>query len=209
MNARSQYLQKMFCLVIVAAIIPFLACSKQTVEKSGQGAVMGAAVSAVGGMVTALVFGGNVAEATARSAIYGASAGAAAGAISGTMAEHSSKKAPSKTIPEDMEKLRKTIGEDAFNGLEALVNCKHEVTQAYGRTAAKSANKDHALAGLWLQVIAYADNREEDQARAIFPDIVAQDNKITSEAQAETKMRETLQKLMDIRETHGLPRVCG
>ena len=58
-------------------------------------------------------------------------------------------------------------------------------------------------------MIAYADNREEEKARAIFPDLVIKDDKLSSGAQAETKMRESLQKLMDIREKHGRPRVCG
>jgi hypothetical protein len=170
---------------------------------------MGAAVGAVGGMVTALVFGGSVAEATARSAVYGASTGAAAGALSGAMTENKSKTASADTLPADAQKLQKTLGEDAFNGLKALVECKHEVAQAYGRTAVQSANKDYALAGLWLQVIAFADNREEEKARAIFPELVTQDDKLSSEAQAETKMRESLQKLMDIREKNGRSRVCG
>lgn len=209
MKANKRYVPTIISLAIITATIPFWACSTQTVQKSGQGAAMGAAVGAVGGMVTALVFGGNVAEATARSAVYGASTGAAAGAISGAMAEDSAKKASTGTMPADMQKLRRTLGEDAFSGLEALVECKHEVAQAYGRTAAQSDNKDHALAGLWLQVIAFADDRDEEKARAIFPDLVVQDEKITSEAQAETKMRESMQKLMDIREKHGRPRVCG
>jgi hypothetical protein len=208
-KVKKQNLRTIISLAILTFLIPFFACSKQTVQKSGQGAAIGAAVGAVGGMVTALVFGGNPAEAAARSAVYGASTGAAAGAISGAMAESSAKKAPSDSKPEDMEKLRKTLGEDAFSGLEALVDCKHDVAQAYGRTAGQSDNKDYALAGLWLQVIAFADNREEEKARAIFPELVVQDAKLTSLAQAETKMRESLQKLMDIREKHGRPRVCG
>ena len=209
MNSRKQFSRKIICLSLAAMTISLWACSKQTVEKSGQGAAVGAAVSAVGGLVTALVFGGNAGEAVARSAVYGASTGAAAGAISGAMAEHNAKKSESPPLPDDMKKMEKAVGEDAFSGLEALVSCKHEVAQAYGRTAAQSENTDYALAGLWLQVIAYADNREEQKARAIFPDLVERDDKITSSAQAETKMREALQKLMDIRETHGLPRVCG
>jgi hypothetical protein len=209
MRSQKQLYRKFICLSLVAMTLSFWACSKQTVQKSGQGAAVGGAVSAVGGLVTALVFGGNVGEAVARSAVYGASAGAAAGAISGSMDEHNQKKAAANTLSEDMQKLKKRVGEDAFSGLEALVSCKHEVAQAYGHTAAQSDNKDHALAGLWLQVIAYADNQEEEKARAIFPDLVTQDEKIASHAQAETKMREALQKLMDIRETHGLPRICG
>ncbi len=209
MKTRKHDFQQLFCLATITAVILFLACSKQTVEKSAQGAAMGAAVSAVGGMVTALVFGGNPAEAAARSAVYGASAGATAGAISGAMAEKKAPKTAADPMATDMQKLRQTLGEDAFSGLEALVDCKHEVAQAYGRTAAQSDNKHYALAGLWIQVITFADNREEEKARAMFPDLIAQDEKLTTSDQVEAKMRESLQKLMDIRQKNGRPRVCG
>ena len=109
---------------------------------------------------------------------------------------------------DDLEGLRSKIGEDAFMGLEALANCKHDVALGYGRSAAKEEDRTHALAGLWLEVLTLADSREEDQARALFPEVIAQDNKISSEAQAEETMRAALQKLMDIRVQNKLPRVC-
>ena len=108
-----------------------------------------------------------------------------------------------------IQQLKVNIGEDAFNGLEALAECKHEIAAAYGRTAAKSGNKNHALAGLWMEVLAYADGGEEDKARALFPDLIANDAEIKSESQAEQTMRKALQKLMDIRQEYKLPRTCG
>lgn len=191
-------------MVLALATVP--ACSKQTAQRAGQGAAAGAAVGAVGGMVTALVFGGNVGEAAARGAVYGGSTGAAAGAMSGAMADSNQKKAQQAA---ELEALKKRLGDDAFNGLAALVECKHEVAQGYGRTAAQSDTPDFALAGLWLQVIAYADSRQEDQARALFPDLVAKDSKLSSDAQAETEMKKAQQKLMDIRQEYNLPKSCG
>ena len=108
-----------------------------------------------------------------------------------------------------LENLRQTLGEDAFSGLEALVDCKHEIALGYGRTAAQSSNHNYALAGLWIQVLAYADSRQEAKARAVFPELVAEDDKLTTEIQAETEMREALKKLMDIRQENGRPAVCG
>ena len=175
-------------------------------QRAGQGAASGAAVGAVGGMVTALVFGGNVGEAAARGAVYGGSTGAAAGAISGAVADSNQKKAQEAA---ELEALRKRLGDDAFNGLAALVECKHEVAQGYARTAAKSGNTDFALAGLWLQVITFADSRQEDQARALFPELVEKDSKLSSESQAETEMQAALQKLKDIRQEYKLPKDCG
>ena len=193
-------------VALVLALAILTACSKQTAQRTGQGAATGAVVGAVGGMVTALVFGGNVGEAAARGAVYGGSTGAAAGAISGTMADSNQKKAQQAA---ELEALRKKLGDDAFNGLAALVECKHEVAQGYGRTAAQSDNPDFALAGLWLQVLSYADSRQQDQARALLPDLVKKDSKLSSESQAETEMQAALQELMDIRQKYQLPRSCG
>jgi len=192
--------------IMVLTLAAFPACSKHTAQRAGQGAATGAVVGAVGGMVTALVFGGNVGEAAARGAVYGGSTGAAAGAMSGAVADSNQKKAQQAA---ELEALKKRLGDDAFQGLEALVQCRHDVAQGYGRTAAKSSNPDFALAGLWLQVLTYADSRDEDQARALFPVIVAKDSKIPSESQAETEMKRALQKLMDIRQEYNLPKKCG
>ncbi|MBC2745019.1 MAG: hypothetical protein HGJ93_18850 [Desulfosarcina sp.] len=193
---------KWMALAMVIALVTFPACSKQSVERAGQGAATGAVVGAVGGMVSALVFGGNVADAAARGAVWGGSTGAAAGAMSGAVADNNQKKAQQAN---ELETLKKQLGEDAFQGLDALVQCKHEVAQGYGRTAAKSDNQDYALAGLWLQVLAYADSRQEEKARALFPDLVSEDSKISSASQAETEMRKALQKLKDIRQEYNLP----
>jgi hypothetical protein len=172
---------------------------------AGRGAAGGAAVGAVGGLVTSLVFGGDPAEAAARGAVYGAATGATAGAIAGAQAD----KAEKSRRDAQLEKLRQDIGPDAFSGLEALTDCKHEVALGYARTAAKSDNKNHALAGLWLEVLTHGDNRQEDQARALFPELIEKDADIKSEAQAEQTMRQALQSLMNIREEYNLPRVCS
>lgn len=196
-------------IMTIATLFTFMlglwACSQQTARRAGEGAATGAVVGAVGGLVSGLVFGGNVAESTARGAVWGGSTGAAAGAMSGAMAESNQKARQAQ----DYQELRARLGDDAFQGLEALVTCKHEVAQAYGRTAASSDNKDFALAGLWLQVLTYADSRQEDQARSLFPKLVEQDAKISTESQAETQMRNAMQELMEIRQQHNLPGVCG
>jgi hypothetical protein len=130
---------------MIIAMMVFPACSKRSMQGAGQGAATGAVVGAVGGMVSALVFGGNVGEAAARGAVYAGATGAAAGAMSGAAADSNQKKAQEAA---ELEALRKRLGDDAFQGLEALVQCKHEVAQGYGRTAAKSSNPDFALAPL-------------------------------------------------------------
>jgi len=206
MKPKKPYSLQWIATAVILTLITFPSCSQQSMQGAGRGAATGAAVGAVGGMVTALVFGGNVGEAAARGAVYGGSTGAAAGAISGAVTDSNQKKAQEAA---ELEALRKRLGDDAFNGLAALVECKHEIAQGYNRTAAKSGNTDFALAGLWLQVITYADSRQEDQARALFPELVEKDSKLSSGSQAETEMQAALQKLKDIRQEYKLPRECG
>lgn len=78
----------------------------------------------------------------------------------------------------------------------------------YAKTAAKSENKNYALAGLWVEVLTLADQKAEDKARALFPDLITKDSKVSSEAQAEERMRNALQKLMNIRGEYNLPKTC-
>lgn len=206
MKSNRWFSPQWFPAVIMIALMTLSACSQQTMQRTGQGAATGAVVGAVGGLVSGLVFGGNAADAAARGAVWGASTGAAAGAISGAAADSSRKKAQQAA---ELKALREKLGNDAFQGLAALVECKHEIAQGYGRTAAQSENPDYALAGLWLQVLAYADSRQDNQARALFPELVAEDSKISSESQAETEMQDALKNLKEIRQEYKLPRECS
>lgn len=205
MNSNRKWIGIRAALSSVVAILLAVACTTHTGKMGGRGAATGAAAGAVGGLVSALVFGGDPAEAAARGAVYGGSVGAVSGAVAGSKMDQAQKEQEEKAR---LEKLKKEIGEDAFSGLAALADCKHEVALGYARTAAKSNNTDYALAGLWLEVLSYGDSRQESQARALFPELVARDDRIGSEGEADETMRKALSKLMDIRQQHNLPRVC-
>jgi hypothetical protein len=180
-------------------------CTKQQAKQAGEGATMGAVVGAVGGLVTGLVFGGNPIESAAAGAVFGASTGATAGAISGAQQESAQKEQQRAKG----EEFRKKFGDDAYNGAVALAQCKHEVALANAAIVSKDPDKDKALAGLWLEVLSRADNKQEDQARALFPAVVEKDPEVKTDVQAEEKMRRALQKLMEIRAENDLPQVCG
>jgi hypothetical protein len=191
-------------LLVVGFLCLSTGCSKHSAERAGQGAVMGGTVGAVGGFVTGLVFGGNAMENAARGAVYGASTGAASGAIAGAQENKARKQQQSF----EEEKIRQKIGEDAYNGVVALIHCKHEVALANAHIAAKKEDRNQALAGLWVEALTYADSKQENKAREMFPRIIEKDGKITSGDQAETHMRQYLQKLMDLRKAQDLPQVC-
>lgn len=188
------------CVLLVAT-----GCSQKSVERGAQGAATGAVVGAVGGLVTGLVFGGNAAESAARGAVYGGATGATAGAISGAVEDSNQKKAQQAA---ELEALRKELGDDAFQGLAALAECKHEIALGYGRTATQSDNPNYALAGLWVEALTYADSGQESKARSLFPDLVAKDASIETKAQAESELDGAMQQLYEIRRTHKLPEQC-
>ncbi len=191
-------------LIFGGALLGGCASDSQTAAGAGRGATTGAVSGAVGGLIGSLVFGGNPAEAAARGAVYGGAVGATAGAISGSQADRQVAAQEEQKLAE----LRQKIGDDAFGGLEALADCRHDTAIGQAAKAQKSENPNYALAGLWLEVLSHADQRDEASARALFPRIVEKDWNVGSEAQAEAAMRGALTKLMDIRETHKLPRAC-
>lgn len=182
-------------------------CASDSYAAKGatKGATTGAVSGAVGGIFTALVFGGDPAEAAARGAVYGGAVGGTAGAIAGSEADRQVK----QQHDAQLAKLRQQIGDETFRGLEALADCRHNVSLRQASKAQKSENPNYALAGLWLEVLSYADQKDETKARSLFPTLVEKDWDIKYEAQAEEAMRKGLNSLMDIREEYKLPRVCS
>jgi len=208
--------KKVLSVFIFVFLILFLvgcASDSKTAEGAGRGAATGAVSGAVGGMVSALVFGGDPAEAAARGAVYGGATGAVVGGIAGSQADAQAEKQAEaqtkKQSDEKLAKLRADIGDDAYEGLAALAECKHDKSLSQAAKAQESDNPNFSLAGLWLEVLSYADGRDEAKARSMFPTLVEKDWNIKTEAEAEERMRSALQGLMDIRSEYNLPKVCG
>jgi hypothetical protein len=198
------------CTLAVAGFVAISGCSSQSNASKGaaDGATTGAIAGAVGAMAGALVFGGNVAEAGARGAVVGGASGATVGAMSGSKRDQAEAAQKAQTQEEQAQKLREQLGDDAFDGVVALAKCNYGVAIANAQVAQQSKKKDYALAGLWVEVLTYADQRDEAKARALFPDVIKRDKKIKSEAQAEEAMRDAIQSLADIRVDNNLPKIC-
>ncbi len=192
-------------LAIALLGISLAGCGANAGKGAAQGAGTGAIAGAVGGAVAALVFGGDPVEAATRSAVWGASAGAATGAIAGSQVD----KKVDQQKEAEFAKLRDEIGDENFAGLEALADCRHDDSLRAAGKGRQSKNPNYALAGLWLEILSYADKGQESKARALFPTLVKQDWNIDTTALAETKMREGTTALGNIREEYGRPRVCA
>ncbi len=183
-------------------------CSTDSTQGAAEGAVGGAAVGAVGGIVSALVFGGDVGDAAARGAVWGGSTGAVSGGIQGAQVADQKRQAEKQQQQAQLDKLRKEIGDDAYLGLEALADCKHTVAIAYAETAQGDANDEHALAGLWVEILAIAEQGDQEKARAMIPELVEKDDKLNSAEQASTLLQEVMNELEEIREQSGQSRTC-
>ncbi|MEH6581288.1 MAG: hypothetical protein V7754_05075 [Halioglobus sp.] len=198
------------CLgLLVVLTLTVAGCSTESRQGAAQGAATGAAVGAVGGVVTALVFGGDVGNAAARGAVWGGSTGAVSGGIQGAEVADKKRAAEEKKKADELAKLRKDIGDDAYLGLEALVDCKLPVSLAYAETAKGNNKANYALAGYWLEVLTITEQGRRDDALAILPQLVKKDKKLSSTDSARGLMDEAIVELGDIRQEVGLSRSCG
>lgn len=198
------------CLSLAASAALLSGCASDSYAAKGaaEGATTGAVAGAVGGMFTALVFGGNVAEAGARGAVYGGSTGAVVGGMSGSKADKAVAEQQRAKRDAELADLKKQIGTDAYNGVAALAECKHAVAIANANEAVKSKNSDYALAGVWVELLTEADQKNTDKAHALFPEIVRRDRDIRTEDDVESRMQQALQELGEIRTEYDLPEVC-
>jgi hypothetical protein len=204
-------LRALGAIVLAAFCLSATGCATDSYAAKGaaSGATSGAVAGAAGGMMMALVFGGDVVEAGARGAVYGGTVGAVSGGMSGSKADREAAAREQAKLDKEIDEFRKKIGTDAFNGVVALAECKYDIALANAREATSSTNSDFALAGVWVQVLTEADRGNQAKKQALLPELVSQDSEVSSEAQAETHIAETLQELRDIRKHYDLPVDCA
>jgi hypothetical protein len=191
--------------ILIAGGMALGGCGTTSGEMAGRGAGQGAAAGAVGGLLSAVIFGGDPVEAAARGAVWGGSVGAVSGAIQGSQID---KQRSAREEQQEIARIKSEIGNDSFAGLEALVDCKHDVALGYSKQAMKARNRDHALAGLWLEVITYADRGDRKTADSLLGNVVSSDPNVSSVSEASKTLDEALEGLLDIRKHYGLATKC-
>jgi hypothetical protein len=200
-----------------ALCFALLSCTATGRQGAVEGAAGGAAAGALGGLLTAAIFGGDVGNSMARGATWGATTGAVGGAVVGDQAEtHAAGQAQAQQQYQaraaqeaEIARVRAQLGDDNFRGLDALVECKHDVAIAYAQTAARSSNPTYSLTALWLEVLSEADRGRLREARARFPEIVARDGVFSSTGEVERTLNNTRLGLGEIRTEFGLPGTCS
>ncbi len=205
-----QEFRRISCVILITACFGAAGCASDSYAAKGaaQGATTGAVAGAVGGMMTALIFGGDVVDAGARGAVYGGTTGAVAGGMSGSRTDKAVAEQKQAEQQQEIERFRNEVGTDAFNGVVALVECKHDIAIANAREAVKSRNSDHSLAGVWVEVLTEADRQNEAGAQALYPELISRDREVESDTDADSRMREALQELRNIRQAYDLPVDC-
>lgn len=183
------------CLSVLAA------CSQETASGAAQGAAGGAVGGALASGFAALIFGGDPLDAAARGAVAGAAIGGVAGAARG------SEQAAARQTAD--QQLQAAIGPDAFAGLDALVRCDYGTAQSRSAAAKRSSNANFALSGLWLEAAILNDQQNEAGARALYPTIIAQDPKVSNNAQAEDALRGLQADIRAARQQAGRATVCA
>ena len=194
--------------IILVAVFLSTGCAGAG-EGAVKGAGAGALAGAASGLVSALVWGGDPGEYMARGATAGATIGAIGGAVEGSNKAQAKKDNKTAQKQRELEQFRRDIGNDAFDAIVALAECKQEVASANARVAATSTNSNHALAGLWVQALTYEDVSDESGLLAITPEIIRWDREINSQSQFDRELKNTYQDLIDIRAEYALPLSCG
>lgn len=193
---------------VVIAIASLAACAGAG-EGAMKGAAGGAVAGAASGLVSALIWGGDPGEHMARGAAAGATIGAIGGAVEGSQRARNEQQYQARQQERELEELRREIGNDAFDAVVALAECRQEVAIANARVAAKSTNSNHALAGLWVQALTFADQGDKNGLDAIEPDIIRWDRGIADSDQFDQELRSAYQDLINIRAEYALPTSCS
>jgi hypothetical protein len=198
-------------LIFLGFAVQISGCASDSyaAEGAAKGAGTGALAGAVGGMATALIFGGNVGEAAARGAVYGGASGAVVGGMSGASVDKQVAAQEQAERDKNIAKFRDEIGADAYNGFVALAECKHDIAIANAREARKSRNRDYSLAGLWIEILTEADQKNHDAASELFPELVSSDKAVKTDGDAQLRTDKALQQLGDIRVEYDLPKDCA
>jgi hypothetical protein len=180
---------------------------------AGEGAVKGAAggalAGAASGLVSSLIWGGDPGYHMARGATYGATVGAVGGAIEGSSRAKAEQQNEALQEQRELDQVRRDIGNDSFDAIVALAECRHEVAIANARVAAESKNGNHALAGLWVEALTYADQGNQANVETVAPEIIRWDREVDNESQFNSELTGALEDLKDIRSEYALPRTCS
>ncbi len=187
-----------FAAIALIALLATGCAGPKSAEGAKQGAASGAVGGAVGGLVSGLIFGGDALGGAAAGAAIGAASGAAAGAASGARVDQ-----------QQSQRYASEFGEDNYNGFLALVACDYDRALALATKGQQDQNRNHALSGVWLEAIAYADQNNYDKAATLYPTLERDDPVLLDRSDTERKLKDAVRKLRTIRTEENLAPQCS
>jgi hypothetical protein len=199
-------LARLSVLFLTAALVA--GCGANAQRGAAEGGATGAVAGAVGAMVGALVFGGNVAEAGARGAVVGGASGATVGAMRGSQRDSAEAARREAERAAKLDVLKNDLGPDAYNGIIALAECKFGVAIANAREAQSSRNRDHALAGYWVEILTEQEQGNAAAADALLETVVEKDRRIDDIHAARSELDLAIDNLALFREEYGRNGKC-
>ena len=187
-------------IAAIAAIVVLATGCTGTNSSQGakQGATSGAVGGAVGGLVSSLIFGGDPLEGAAAGAAIGAASGAAVGATSGARLDK-----------QQRQSYVDEFGEDNYNGFLALAGCDYDKALALAAKGQQYPNRNHALSGVWLEAITYADQNNYEKAATLYPTLEKNDPELLDRNDTVSKLKDTVRSLRAIRTEQNRPPQCG
>lgn len=183
-------------LFLCAALLS--GCSgTQTAEGAKSGAASGALGGAVAGAVGSLIFGGNPVSGAASGAAMGAASGAAVGAAHGASRDKA-----------DEKRYVAELGQYNYDGFVALANCKYDDALALAAKGQQYKDRYHAVAGLWLEAITYADQTRYDEAEKLYPALEKNDPDLLDRSDTERTLKDGVRQIRNIRVDYGREPQC-
>lgn len=209
MNLADRQANRIFwpAIAVTVTILTLAGCAgagEGALKGAGGGALSGAA----SGLVSSLIWGGDPGEYMVRGAQVGATMGAIGGAVEGSNRTRAEQDRAAAQEQQQIDQIRHDIGNEAFDGIVALAECKQELAIANANEATNSENSNHALAGLWVAALSYADQDDSDKLNGIVPELVRWDRGMDTEADVRKELDTSYAELLNIRAEYQLPLNC-
>lgn len=207
-------------LILVLLTFPLCGCSQNTAKGAASGAAGGAAVSALGTLVTGLIFNDpDTGERVARSAVYGATVGTVAGTAAGAQQnarEAQKAQAPTRDNKEKPdirnmtdEEFLAAVGPYNFSATLALRDCDHDEARRLALKAFHSDNRDFREASLWIQALIASESQDKGALKNLHQQLAAYNPELGQAEKVRAGLRLLLDTLHDDRVQHGLPPTCN
>ena len=91
------------------------------------------------------------------------------------------------------------MGHYNYDGFVALANCQYDEALALAARGQQYKDRYHAVAGLWLEAITYADQARYDEAEKLYPTLEKNDPDLVDRSDTERTLKEGVREVRNSR----------